>query len=86
MIMDWTISLGHIIQLFGFLLGGIGFGFMLKADIRLLSQRVANLEKITQQIGEVLTTLARQDERLAGLSTRILHIEEYINRIRNGKA
>lgn len=67
---DWTISLGAIINTLVIAAGGLMTLGALRFQLRSLDERLAYLEGEAKKQTEILTTLARQDARLDGLDTR----------------
>ncbi len=70
---DWTISLGNIVTLAGFGIGGIGFVWALKADVKVLSSKLTAIDSsvnaMTTALGSALVTVGRHDERIKSLET-----------------
>ena len=78
MIVDWTITLGNIVEIAGIGGGGLLFLSRLMSTIKLLAYRLEHMEKMIDMHGTrldgitgALVTLARQEERLTSLSQRI---------------
>ena len=78
MIVDWTITLGTIIEMAGVGAGGLLFLMRFSSTVKLFSYRVENIEKTTEEHGRSLSSLttamvsiAIQDERINNLSKRI---------------
>lgn len=67
---DYTISLGAIINTAVIAAGGLMTLGALRFQLKSLDQRLADLEGEAKTQTEILTTLARQDARLDGLDTR----------------
>lgn len=61
---DATISVGNILTLVGFVVGGIMFVVAVRRDVDILSTRLAPLEKAIVQLTDILIKLAIQDVRL----------------------
>lgn len=72
---DPTIQLGHIVELAIVAIGAIGVIFTMRAEVQSMKDDVADLRKDVDQITDVLTTLARQDERLKSLEHRAEALE-----------
>ncbi len=73
---DWTVNFGHLLTFAGFILGGLSFVYALRQDIRLLSARMAAVEKAIEKMESVLERLARQEERQNYFERRITAIED----------
>lgn len=71
MIFEWKISIGNLVSLMSVLVGGLLFVFTIKADLQVITVRVAQIESTNSKIGDVLITLARQDERLSTIEKNI---------------
>lgn len=81
MTIDWSLRFGDIVSFLGFALGGLSVIFMMKSDIRALALRLGFLEKQTEvqnakidnqsteisRLGELLSLMARYEERMAAL-------------------
>lgn len=75
---DWTVSLGSLIQLIGFICGGLIFGMVLKADVRVLAVRVTNIELVLASNNRLIDIVAKQEERLASHTERLLRVEQAV--------
>ena len=76
--LDWTITLGNMIEIVGILGGGIFFMAKVSGTFKLLVYRLEHLEATIaahsgrlNSINDAMVTLARQEERLNNLSARI---------------
>lgn len=67
MVFDWTISLGNVLTLVGFVGGGIAFIYAVRRDVDVLTARLKPLETAIGELTEALTVIARQDERVKAL-------------------
>jgi hypothetical protein len=79
---DMTIRLGDILTMAGLLGGGLLVIFMMRADMKILSQRVGSVEssfgafsKIVEEkfngITSILVEQARHDQRLSNVESRL---------------
>lgn len=75
---DWTVSVGNLLQVFAFLVVGVGAFFALRADIRILRHDLKGVQQQQETLGETmvhvsatLTTVAVQDERITQLSKTV---------------
>lgn len=82
---DWTVSVGNLLQMLAMLGGGMWIFFQLRADVRVLKHDVGNvrerqniLNEAFTQLGSVLTKVAVQDERLNAIA-------QDINELRHGQ-
>ena len=76
---DPTFSVGSVLNLIGFVIGGIIFAVTLRGDLRALVARVTKLENHTGAIEGALTTLAVQSERLTSHARRIEKLETKVD-------
>jgi len=67
MAFDWTISLGNILTILGFIGAVIAFFVAVRRDITELATRLQPLETALKELTASLTVLARQDERVKSL-------------------
>lgn len=82
--MDWTINVGHLLQILAIIGGGLWMFFTLRADVRVLTVDVHNLERAQaalseafKQLGIILTQVAVQDNRLN-------MVEKSVDELRHG--
>ncbi len=83
MTFDWTISLGNILSLSGFVLGGVVFVLMMRGDMLVLGVRVAAVELALRDmahsqlaIATAITKVEALDERMNVISRRL---DDHIN-------
>ena len=83
MIFDWTISLGNILSLSGFGLGGVVFVLMMRGDMLVLGVRVAAVELALRDmahsqlaVATAITKVEALDERMNVISRRL---DDHIN-------
>lgn len=79
---DWTINLGHILTLAGFLLGGLSMMLTIREDVRSMkasetanANRLDNLEKDMKSLADATLAIARQDERMNAHEHRLTTLE-----------
>lgn len=75
---NWTITLGNLVEIFGIILGGILFLSKMTATAKLFAYRLENVERAIishsiriDTIRDAMVLMARQEERLNSLSARI---------------
>lgn len=93
MVIDWTISVGNLLQIAVFLVVGIGAFFALRTDIKILHNQVRiindrqdDLATTTTNISNTLTTVAVQGERINQMSKTIdemRHGQGFVNPMRS---
>lgn len=71
MTFDWTISLGHLITIVGFIFGGGGFIYAMKGEVKELRQDVRDVKSRLDKFGDILVAIGRQDERMTALDRRV---------------
>lgn len=74
MTFDWTISLGNLIAIGGFSLGGIVFVLTMRADLLVLGTRVGAVET-------AMRDLARSQITVAGAISKLEALDERMNQI-----
>lgn len=68
---EMTISLGNLLTILAFLIGGIGFVYTIRSDVRAQGERLDAVEHELQKLSDILIALGRQDERLNSMDRRI---------------
>ena len=85
MIFDWTISLGNILTVGGFAASGIIFVMMMRADLRVLAQRVTAVESALKDVAAAALASARTEARVETLDERLNMIshrlDDHISRV-----
>lgn len=84
MMIDWTISLGSILQILAILVGGITFAYALLFDVRQLKKDVQSLGTKVELIGTVMVNLAKVDGKFNTIETRLDRAESDISELRHG--
>lgn len=79
MTFDPTLSIGALLNLLGFVIGGLIFAVTLRSDLRALVSRVDRLEIHSDRMDRSLQALAVQDERLNSHAARISKLEDRIH-------
>lgn len=75
--MEWTITLGNLIEIGSILIGGIIVMITLRGDVANMKVEVEGIQAEVKKIGDVLITQADQNRR-------ILHLEEDVRELRHG--
>ena len=68
---DWTISIGNILTMGGFVLGGVGFVVAVRRDVAILATRLTPIESAVLKLTDILEKIGRQDERLKAVERDI---------------
>jgi hypothetical protein len=72
---DFTITLGNALTIVTMGVTGLGFVWTMKAEIKVLVQRLDNVEGAMAKITDALIQLARQEVRLDAHADRISRLE-----------
>ena len=85
MVIDYTITIGNIIEIGSIVGGGVLVLMTLKSDVSALKagavtlrDELSDMQKELKQIGQVLITQAAQNQR-------IMHLEEDLRALRRGE-
>jgi hypothetical protein len=85
MILEYTITIGSILQTVVYTAAAVAFFYAMRTDINILKHDMRNLQdnqkamtEAFSQMGRVLTSIAVQDNR-------IIMLEKYIDELRHGK-
>jgi hypothetical protein len=91
MVFDWTVTLGNVLTVAGFVVAGFAIVWSIKMDVLLLTQRIVSLEKELEKLSDIVSSTASsaakqdgrlnvQDERINMLSSRVLQIGDKLDR------
>ncbi|MCA6112653.1 hypothetical protein [Bradyrhizobium cenepequi] len=83
-VIDYTISVGNIIEIISIIGGGLGVFLTLKNNVANLKDDVAVMQKEVKKFGEVLIGMARFDERFSNLDKRVTVHDRKIDEIQHG--
>lgn len=82
---DWTVSVGNLIQIFSIIGAGLTMFFAMKSDLKVLRHNIKHIEQRQEafneafrQLGTILTQVAVQDSRLSMM-------EKWIDELRHGR-
>lgn len=78
MVIDWTITIGNLIQILVITGGGVMVFINLRTDIKILKNDVNRLGEAFSKLGAVLTQIAVQD-------ARIQMMQNELNELRHGQ-
>jgi hypothetical protein len=65
-----NLNLGNILTIATFILGGIGFAYTIKSDVRVTSTRLTAVELELAGLRQVVIEIARQGERMNAMDQR----------------
>lgn len=84
MAIDWTISFGSLLQMFGMVGGGLIVLVTLRNTVAGLKEDVTSIQYELRQMSGILTKMAVAETRLDNADTRIARIEADIRDLRKG--
>lgn len=92
---DWSVNVGNILQIFAIIAGGIAVFVRISSDVRVirhdiiaLKEKQTTLNEAFVQLGLILTQVAVQDNRLQMMEKNIdelRHGQGYIKRYNSNK-
>jgi hypothetical protein len=85
MVIDYTISVGNIIEIGSILGGGFAVFITLKNNVASMKDDVVSMQSEIKKLGEVLIDIARFDERLSNLDKRVTAQGRQIDELRRGE-
>jgi hypothetical protein len=77
MVIDYTITIGNLVEITSIIGGGLMVMITLRSDVANIKAEVGGIQLEVKKIGEVLITQADQNRR-------ILHLEEDYRELRHG--
>lgn len=82
---DWTISVGNLLQVFAFVIVGIGAFYTLRGDIRILRHDVKNIQQ--QQVGlvETMANISSTLTMVAVQAEQINQLRQTVDEMRHGQ-
>lgn len=81
---DYTISIGNIIEICSILGGGFAVFLTLKNNVATLKEDVTAMQKEVKKLGEVLISMARYEEKLQNLDRRVTVHDNKIDELQHG--
>lgn len=82
---DWTMNVGHVITILGFLTGGILWFQTLKSGQDVLSRKVSDLEEDVRDLKLILNTLGKHDEKFVNIASNMTRMQKEIDDLRRGE-
>ena len=73
---DNSINIGQLAEVIVFVLAGLKVIYTMRGDVRTLKYEMESIQDELKKIGEVLITVARQDERLNSIDHRLEILEQ----------
>jgi hypothetical protein len=77
MVIDYTITIGNLVEIAAIIGGGLMVVLTLRGDVANMKAEVGGIQQEIKKIGDVLITQADQNRR-------ILHLEEDFRELRHG--
>lgn len=75
MTLDWTLDIGAILTIIGFVGGGVVIFSMMRADLKHMINRLSAVEESISKLTDVLVKVAAQRERLDAHDHRLDRLE-----------
>lgn len=75
---DYTISIGNIVEISGILMGGLYALATIKSNVGMLKTEVGEMQNEIKKITDILINQADQNRR-------IIHLEDDLRELRHGK-
>jgi hypothetical protein len=85
MVIDYTITIGNIIEVVSIITGGLLVLVKLNSNLLSLKNDVSGMQSEIKKIGDILIGMARFDEKLSGLTTRLNGHDREIYEIKHGR-
>lgn len=81
-LIDWSVSVGNLLQILVIVTGGVSVFFTLRSDVRVIRHDMQNmkerqdaLNEAFKQLGTILTQVAIQDQRLVQMADEIKELK-----------
>ncbi|KQW22806.1 hypothetical protein ASC80_05555 [Afipia sp. Root123D2] len=85
MVIDYTITIGNIIEIGSIVGGGFAVFMTLKNNVANLKDDVTAMQDEIRELGKVLISIARFDEKISGLDKRVTAHDKEIYELRHGR-
>jgi len=85
MAIDWTISVGSIIQVLAIAGGGMLVLVSMRNTVSVLQRDVASIQVEIKKMGDILTKMAVAETRLDNTDTRLTSLERDVRDLRRGE-
>ncbi len=82
---DWSISVGSLIQVVAFLGGGLFAFAALKTSVGQLQRDVGGVQEEIKEMGKILTKMAVAETRLDNADRRLTNVESDLRDLRRGE-
>lgn len=85
MILEYSISLGTILQTVVYTAAAIAFFFTMRNDINIIKHDMDNLHQSQRSLNEAFSQLGKILTQVAVQDNRIVMIEKYVDELRHGQ-
>lgn len=82
---DWTISVGSLIQVAAIAGGGLLVLITMRNTVAVLQRDVASIQVEIKKMGDILTKMAVAETRLDDTDTRLTNVERDLRDLRHGQ-
>lgn len=84
MIIDYTITVGNIIEIGSIIVGGLYALGTIKSNVGMLKTEVGEMQTEIKKLSEIVTRQATAETRLDAMDTRISGLDKDIRELRHG--
>ena len=85
MILEYTISLGSVLQTVVYTAAAVAFFFAMRTDINILKHDMRNLQENQRAMTEALSQLGHVLTRIAVQDNRLIMLEKSIDEVKHGR-
>ena len=82
---DWTLNVGTIVQIFVLAAGALTFVFAVKGDVSTVKVNISDIKEELKELRKVLTTQVDHDGRLSRAEKDIATLRDDIKELRHGE-
>lgn len=82
---DWTINLGHLIQIGALVGAALYFSLVMRNDINVVRREVLYVEEKLEELGKAFAQLGNLLTQITVQETRMIMIEKCIDELRHGQ-
>ena len=79
MTVDWSINIGNILTIVGFIGGGLFLFAAMRGDISAMAQRLAAVESAVGKLSDILVAMATASTRLDSHAERLERLERLLD-------
>jgi hypothetical protein len=80
-----SVNLGNLLTMLTFLVGGVGFAYTIRGDVKITALRLTAVEKELADLRKVVVEIARQEERMNSMDQRMLaqgvRLDQIVSRV-----